>query len=319
MHYKARCLRMVAARSGQVTQASSDTNIQTVIFLVAYESTWGSPGERKIHANGLRRMIEERGGIHALTVNKPLAQQIWWIEFSGAANMIMECTCGVPTPQLPVPRAPMPEVQITPAMDTSRAADISRHLFECLRRSRSPGHLGCFNGCLDHSQHLDILTRVMDVGEFFDPGSPRLAYARFSLMARVASIFYIHACIATTESDEEAAMLLDDVLMTMMDNYSLPNDPGAGPNIFALLWTFTYVLNLDHEGNERVLATVLDLMAALNRLSWPLFEQVEGLVSNVNFDRHPSAVVEDGGELDEAAIEREIIHSADPSHPANLT
>lgn len=55
--------------------ASSDANIQAVLLLVAYTSDFGSPSEVEIHAEALRTMVAERGGI-AVIANRTLRAQL---------------------------------------------------------------------------------------------------------------------------------------------------------------------------------------------------------------------------------------------------
>ena len=71
--------------------ASSDANIQAVMILIAYTSDFGQPREVSLHADALRTMVEQRGGIDAFGHNPALQQQLWQIERSREFHLTLGC------------------------------------------------------------------------------------------------------------------------------------------------------------------------------------------------------------------------------------
>lgn len=75
--------------------ASTDSNIQAVLLLLAYTADFGQPSEVRLHADALRTMIEQRGGFDSFGHNPPLQQQVWAIEISRQYHLTFGCepTC----------------------------------------------------------------------------------------------------------------------------------------------------------------------------------------------------------------------------------
>ncbi|KIX96125.1 uncharacterized protein Z520_08380 [Fonsecaea multimorphosa CBS 102226] len=78
--------------------ASSDANIQAVLLLVAYTADFGNANEVRLHADALRTMIEQRGGVDAFTHNPALHHQIWVIETSRRFHLTLDCESTCPDP-----------------------------------------------------------------------------------------------------------------------------------------------------------------------------------------------------------------------------
>ncbi|EXJ95980.1 hypothetical protein A1O1_01105 [Capronia coronata CBS 617.96] len=72
--------------------ASSDSNIQAVLLLLAYTADYGQSSEIRLHADALRTMIEQRGGLDAFGHNPGLQQQLWTIERSRQYHLTLDCT-----------------------------------------------------------------------------------------------------------------------------------------------------------------------------------------------------------------------------------
>ncbi|KIW98891.1 uncharacterized protein Z519_00554 [Cladophialophora bantiana CBS 173.52] len=79
-------------------QASSDANIQAVLLLVAYTADFGDPVEVRLHADALRTMIDQRGGIDTFTHNPALQHQLWVIEVSRRFHLSLDCEPSCPDP-----------------------------------------------------------------------------------------------------------------------------------------------------------------------------------------------------------------------------
>ncbi|KAH0847967.1 hypothetical protein AYO21_03666 [Fonsecaea monophora] len=78
--------------------ASSDANIQAVLLLVAYTADFGDTSEVRLHADALRTMINQRGGVDAFTYNPALQHQLWVIEVSRRFHLTLDCESTCPDP-----------------------------------------------------------------------------------------------------------------------------------------------------------------------------------------------------------------------------
>ena len=100
LDYKAKCLMLVNHRlqTASGIHKASDENIQAVLFLLAYETRYGSRQEAATHLNGLCGMIQERGGLRAFEFHAPLSHQLLWVQLTGTAVTILDCVpyCGKP-------------------------------------------------------------------------------------------------------------------------------------------------------------------------------------------------------------------------------
>ncbi|OAP62218.1 hypothetical protein AYL99_04421 [Fonsecaea erecta] len=80
------------------SHASSDANVQAVLLLVAYTADFGDASEVRLHADALRTMIEQRGGVDVFTHNPALQHQIWAIEVSRRFHLTLDCESTCPDP-----------------------------------------------------------------------------------------------------------------------------------------------------------------------------------------------------------------------------
>ena len=73
--------------------ASSDANIQAVLLLVSYTADFGSPAQVDIHADGLRTMTQQRGGLEALgaTGNAVLHRQLVEMDTARRYHLTLGC------------------------------------------------------------------------------------------------------------------------------------------------------------------------------------------------------------------------------------
>ena len=67
--YLTRGTSLLRNRLRDSTTASSDANIQAVLLLVTYSADFGSSTEVDIHADALRTMVQQRGGLEALSAS----------------------------------------------------------------------------------------------------------------------------------------------------------------------------------------------------------------------------------------------------------
>ena len=79
-------------------QLSSDANVQAVLLLVAYTADFRPPNEVRLHANALRTMVDQRGGIDAFSHTPALLQQLLAIEVSRRFHMTLDCQSSCPDP-----------------------------------------------------------------------------------------------------------------------------------------------------------------------------------------------------------------------------
>ncbi len=78
--------------------ASTDANIQAVLLLVAYTADFGQAGDVRLHADALRTMVEQRGGIDSFGHNPALQHQLWAIEVSRQFHLTLGCAPTCPRP-----------------------------------------------------------------------------------------------------------------------------------------------------------------------------------------------------------------------------
>ena len=78
--------------------ASSDANVQAVLLLVAYTADFGQPSEVRLHADALRTMIDQRGGVDAFSHRPALRYQLQAIEGSRRFHMTLDCESTCPDP-----------------------------------------------------------------------------------------------------------------------------------------------------------------------------------------------------------------------------
>jgi len=91
MEYRGRGQNMLMQRLQDPRQASSDANIQAVLLLIALVSDFGDRGETRIHINGLKNMITQRGGLSQFAHEPFLESQIREIKLSKSLHLPLEC------------------------------------------------------------------------------------------------------------------------------------------------------------------------------------------------------------------------------------
>ena len=89
--YLARGTNLLRNRLRDSNTASSDANIQAVLLLVCYTSDFGSGSEVNIHADALRTMVAERGGIEALSGNAVLHHQLLAADTARRYHLTLDC------------------------------------------------------------------------------------------------------------------------------------------------------------------------------------------------------------------------------------
>ncbi|KAK5273055.1 hypothetical protein LTR99_002448 [Exophiala xenobiotica] len=77
--------------------ASSDSNIQAVLLLMAYTSDFGQSREVELHAEALRTMIEQRGGIDTFGHHPALQDQLRVIDQSREFHLTLGCETSCPS------------------------------------------------------------------------------------------------------------------------------------------------------------------------------------------------------------------------------
>lgn len=79
-------------------QASSDANVQAVLLLVAYTADFSQESDVHLHADALRTMVNQRGGITAFVSNPTLQRQLLAVERSRRFHLTLDCDDGCPDP-----------------------------------------------------------------------------------------------------------------------------------------------------------------------------------------------------------------------------
>jgi hypothetical protein len=83
-------------RLQDTANASSDANIQAVLLLVAYTKDFGQQGEVDIHAEALRTMVAQRGGLAEMSGIAVLYHQLAAADSSRVLHLTLTCReeCG---------------------------------------------------------------------------------------------------------------------------------------------------------------------------------------------------------------------------------
>lgn len=76
--------------------ASSDANVQAVLLLVAYTADFSQQSDVNLHADALRTMVNQRGGIDAFSSNPTLQRQLLTIERSRRFHLTLDCDTDCP-------------------------------------------------------------------------------------------------------------------------------------------------------------------------------------------------------------------------------
>jgi hypothetical protein len=71
--------------------ASSDANIQAVLLLVSYTFDFGPRDEVELHADALRTMVQQRGGLDALESNAALHRQLTAADSARRYHLTLDC------------------------------------------------------------------------------------------------------------------------------------------------------------------------------------------------------------------------------------
>lgn len=77
---------------------SSDGSIQAVLLMIAYTADFGNPDDVQIHANALRTMLAQRGGVESGLFPSLLAEQCAMVHRSRRFHLTFDCgeSCDVP-------------------------------------------------------------------------------------------------------------------------------------------------------------------------------------------------------------------------------
>ena len=76
--------------------ASCDANVQAVLLLLAYTADFGQAGEVRLHADALRTMVDQRGGVEAFASNPALQHQLLAMEGSRRFHLTLTCASDCP-------------------------------------------------------------------------------------------------------------------------------------------------------------------------------------------------------------------------------
>ena len=96
IEYRSRGQDILLQRLLDVSQASSDMNIQAVLILVALVGDFGESSEVNIHINGLRNIVNQRGGL-ARVLDPTLQRQLRSLATSKKLHLTLECPfCDMP-------------------------------------------------------------------------------------------------------------------------------------------------------------------------------------------------------------------------------
>ena len=302
--YKTKCLTLLNDRimTANGIHKASDKNIQAILFLLAYETRYGNTQEADLHLNGLRIMIQERGGLRAFGQQITLRQQLLWVELTGTTTMILECApdCrGLST----LPLATGYTFKRISLADPGPRHDVAQSFIHRLGQFCSHEHVSVLRAgfvpfVVLHQFTLANLKSIQ---------TPASSWRTVLTDCRIACLIYINALILTAEnSDQKAKDFFDDTIIQHFDvNYPTGESP------FGLLWDLVHSLQLNDERKSEALWMVIDMMQALRLLRPERLDMVENVLLQILF--YPHHVMDASLDLNETEILNDIVRQEDYS------
>jgi hypothetical protein len=299
--YKTKCFTLVNARlrtASDIEQAS-DHNIQAVLFLLAYETRYRTPQEAITHLNGLRGMIQERGGLRAFEDQVTLCHQLLWVELTGTAVTVLGCApnCQEDTGASTVPQ---PTVHTWSRISlTEPSADLSQSFIHWLRIFQSHEHVSVLRGIFGPAASTYQITSAALENQNID--NPVSFCEHLMAECRLACLFYINALIFTSYNSVQRArdVVHDTVILHFGVDYPTSESP------LGLLWVFLYSLQLSDNRNKETLRIVIKMMQAARRLQKERLDVVEYVLVQLLF--YPNQAAEANLSLNENDIVNDIM------------
>ena len=276
--YKAKSLTLV---NNRLTTASgvgkaSDQNIQAVLFLLAYETRFGTPQEAATHLNGLRGMIHERGGLRAFEEQATLRHQLLWAELSGAAVTVLDCAPSCESTPA-IPDAAFSRISLN---ELSPRENIAESFIHKLRLFRSHEHLSALQRAfVSLPWEYQVASITLDQHVEYTPGP---SYGTLLNDCRLACLFYINALIFTSHNSDQKAV--DVIYDTITQHFHVDYPTNESPT--GLLWVFLYSLQLSDEDNRETLRIVIVMMQAARLLKPQTFQMVLNVFLQLLFYPH---------------------------------
>lgn len=301
--YKAKCLTLVNSRLAAASgiDKASDQNIQAVLFLLAYESRYGSQQEVATHLSGLRCMIEERGGLRAFEQQVTLRHQLFWVQLSGTVATVLDCTpfCGFPAVPIAPAAAPHAWAKVSLTVPLPSYEDLCQLFIHKLRQFRSSEHLSVLREVFGPVTAVyQIASATLEKDDF-----PLTLWGHLLNECRLACLFYINALILTSYNSVQNArdMLYDTIVLHFGADYPRSESP------LGLLWVFLYSPQLSDERNRDMLRIVLDMMQAARLLKGQTLDRVVHALLQLLF--HPNQMANASLALNETEIVNDIMRS----------
>jgi hypothetical protein len=299
--YKAKCFALVNSRlqTASGIHKASDQNIQAVLLLLAYETRYGNAQDAVTHLNGLRGMIQERGGLRVFEEQVTLRHQLFWVQITGTAATILDCApfCGYPG----IPTAP--EAPLHTWSRIFLAIPVQSNEFLCqsfihrLRQFRSHDHVSVLRGVFGPvAATYQIASATLE-----NIVPPTSTWGHLLSECRLACLFYINALIFTSYNSVQRAkdVLYDTVVLHFGVDYPTSESP------LGLLWVFLYSLQLTDERNKDTLRIVIDMMQAARLLRVERLDMVGHVLLQLLF--HPNKVVDACLYLNETDVVNDIM------------
>ena len=276
--YKVKSLILVNNRlmTASGIDKASNQNIQAVLFLLAYETRFGTPQEAATHLNGLRGMIHERGGLRAFEEQAELCHQLLWVEVSGTAVTVLDC--GPSCESTPaVPYAALNRISLN---ELSPRENMAESFIHKLRLFRSHEHLSSLQRAfMSLPWEYQIASVTLDQVVDHTPGP---SYSILLNDCRLACLFYINALIFTSHNSDQKAV--DVIYDTISQHFHVDFPTNESPT--GLLWVFLYSLQLSNEDNRETLRIVIVMMQAARLLKPQTFQMVLDVFLQMLFYPH---------------------------------
>ena len=303
--YKVKSLTLVNSRlmTASGIHKASDQNIQAVLFLLAFETRYGNAQEAATHLNGLRGMIQERGGLRAFEQQVALRHQLFWAQLTGTAVSVLDCapdcenTAGVST----IPEAALHSFsRISLSVPDPNPEDLCQSFIHKLRQFRSHEHVSVLQAVFGPVAAVcQIASAALERNTYVD--DPVSSWATLLTDCRLACLFYINALVFTSYDSVQRAMdvLYDTIILHFGVDYPTSESP------LGLLWVFIYSLQLSDANNRETLRIVMDMMEAVRLLRPERIQMVEHVLLQLLF--YPNQVANACLYLNETEVTNDLM------------
>jgi hypothetical protein len=319
-----------------LNNACSDRNIQSALFLLAYENRFGDPAEARIHLDGLRKWVEQRGGLDNFEEHFTLGPQLRWMEMTGTAILVLDCGPDCANTLVVSSLGVLDTITLNNTIvrvATVQLPDLCQMFIDFFGLFRSEAHYRILRQIFRPAGHLSLVYASVlqdHPPRFLLPPLPeredmlpavgeaesstaaqnrpavamrRQLWSEASSQCRLACLFFVNACICTSRSRTEAESLLSDMVELTEKDYP------TSDSTIGLLWTFAYAMQLENAANVEANRIVLQMLNAARRLRPRSRAKIEDLLIQLLF--YPLEYSQIDSQVDDLGLFDEIMQASE--------